>query len=83
MGFDFTRRASGLLGQRLYFACNNGEPLASLACAGTLDCRVQGQKIGLFRYIPDDVDDLANFRRRISEDADLLRTVVRCLDSLA
>ena len=60
-GPHFLGRAADPVGELADFLGDNGEPFAGVARARRLDCRVDGQDIGLLGQLGDDVEDRADF----------------------
>jgi hypothetical protein len=69
-----------LFGQFLDLIGHNREPLAGFAGAGSFNRGIQGQQVGLLRNRGNDLDDLANLGRGISQFAHDVAGLFRHLD---
>ena len=60
---DIFRCCGGLIGQAFDLIGDHGKPLAGIPGPGGLDGGIEGKQVGLFGYIFNIFDDLANFFR--------------------
>src|SRR5690606_7885640 len=72
---DLPRRIGGALGQLAYLVGDHGEAATLFAGTRGLDCRVQGQQIGLRGDIADHADDGGYLARTLPQRRDGTRRV--------
>ena len=67
---DLLGGLAGTLGQALDFLRHDGESAAGLTSRGRLDCGVEREHVGLLGNVRDQLDDLADFKRRFAQALD-------------
>ncbi len=80
---DVLGRARRLHRQRLHLGGDHREAAAGLARSRGLDRRVEREQVGLRRDGLDQLDDVADFLRRIGERCDLAVSGLRLVDGHA
>ena len=64
---DSFRRPRRLVGQALQFGRDDGETFTSFACPRGFDRGIERQKVGLRRYVADQLTSLSDLARRSAE----------------